>query len=1619
MNAFAESPGKALSPVAPRLRLVLCLATVGVALLSLLGTALGRPLLAALGEGLVPMSPLASGQVLLLAGAMLLMAFGTSSASRRWLACTLAALVAGLALGFVAGHVHGDTLALQRLLLRRWPHLQLPSLLTDVSLLAAALAFLVRWQPIRATWARRQVSALLTLLPQGIGGVVLISYAAGAPLLYGSGFIPMALPSALCALGLGLALQLAAGEDVWPLVAFRRGEGQGRPWSLFGIPAGATTLFLAIGSLILVGGAWAMRLQVRSAREQVQGELKTIGTLKARQIVTWHQERLADAEVIAKGALLQTQLRHYLAGARQAPDAAVLQAWMATLVEAYSYRRVVLFDAKGQVRLAVPALDAASVTVEDETELRAALRSTTVLVRDLHQAPGQSNAHMGLWIPVGGAAGGSGNAGTLLLMIDPRPFLYPLVSTWPVESATAETVLVRREGQNILYLSDLRHRPGSAMVLQASLAANPDMPAVQAVQGREGVVEGRDYRGVPVLAVVHPIPGTDWHMVSKVDAAEVYGPLRQRIWVGGLGLLGGLMLVGAVLGMMLRQHDAGMVRQQLHLAQRFEWLMREANDVIFLLDAEGRILEANAQAVERYGYKLAELVGKDVIELRVPEVRAEGRHRYEHLKAVGAVRFESIHQRKDGSSFPVEVSAKAHLLDGELRVISFVRDITERRTHEQALQRMTQLYSAHSQVYQAIVLSPDRQALFDKLCEVMVQFGGFDLAWIGLNDPRTRRVAVVASQGDTLGYLDRIQIESGDSPLSHGPVGTAIREGCPCIVNDFLAAPESGPWQAQALVSGFQSVGAFPIHQDHQVVGAFTVYSKEKDFFGPREAELLMEAALDISFALDHLAGEEQRRQTEIALLESERMLKEAQEAGAIGSYTWFIQQDLWKSSPFLDQIFGIAPEYPRNLAGWTGIIDPDFRDEMQAYVAGIIARREPFDLDYPIVRPADGARRWVHGKGVVHRDGEDRPVALVGIIQDITERKLAEETLRQNEELFSKIFKAAPEAIFIASLEDGTFVEVNDVFLGLVGLSKEQVIGRTSTDLKVWVNLNHRQTYVQALMAHGSVRNFETQFWMGDGKIHDCLVSSEVIQLHGMACSLSFIWDITDRKLAMRSIRRLSMAMEQSPLSIMITDPQAIIEYVNPAFTKVTGYTREEALGRNPRFLKSPATPPEQWRAIWKQLKEGTVWQGEFENLRKSGEPFFERATIAPVHDEDGSLMGYIGIKADVTEQKRERAERRALEAQLHQSQKLESLGSLAGGVAHDMNNVLGAILGLASTLREMAEPFSPSVKSLDTIMSACMRGRGVVKSLLYFAHKDLQEECDLSLNDLVREMSQLLSHTTLQRIELSLDLQEGLGLLRGDPGALSHALMNLAVNALDAMPERGTLRIRTEAEPDGGLLLSVIDTGQGMSGEVLAKAMEPFFTTKPLGKGTGLGLAMVYGTLKAHDGTFDLTSQPGAGTTALLRFPASRVAAPGIAPASAPMHEQSSQEALRILLVDDDELIRESIGPLLEMLGHTVTLASGGAPALRLLEDGLQVDLVILDMNMPVMSGAKALPRILELRPNLPVIMATGYSEEEITPLLAGCPSVTSLRKPFSLKEVQHKIAGLYIQPIVAPRS
>jgi signal transduction histidine kinase/putative methionine-R-sulfoxide reductase with GAF domain len=445
-----------------------------------------------------------------------------------------------------------------------------------------------------------------------------------------------------------------------------------------------------------------------------------------------------------------------------------------------------------------------------------------------------------------------------------------------------------------------------------------------------------------------------------------------------------------------------------------------------------------------------------------------------------------------------------------------------------------------------------------------------------------------------------------------------------------------------------------------------------------------------------------------------------------------------------------------------------------------------------------------------------------------------------------------------------------------------------------------------------------------------------------------------------------------------------------------------EDLLGRRLEEVL-PAPVAAQWRrAIAAALASRQVQQLEYHLEVGAGPRTFE-ARVAPYAPDAA-----IALVRDITEQRQMADQQRALESQLLQTQKMESLGNLAGGIAHDMNNVLGAIMALASAHLRVQPADSAVGLAFERIVQAASRGSKMMRSLLSFARPTPAEIKYVDLNALIQEQAQLLEHTTLARVRLKLELEPDLRCLEGDIGALGNALMNLCINAVDAMPDGGTLALRTRNLDQGRVEVLVADTGTGMSEEVRARALEPFFTTKPQGKGTGLGLAMVYSAVKAHQGALEIESRAGEGTQVRMCFPVRSARAGGPEPRAAAA-EPGTAAARTILLVDDDELVRESVQILLEALGHKVKPAASGEACLDLLESGLQPDLVLLDLNMPGLDGGKTLQRLRLLRPELVVVITTGRVDQDALELTRAYPNVFLLAKPFGLPELRRFLGQL----------
>jgi len=708
----------------------------------------------------------------------------------------------------------------------------------------------------------------------------------------------------------------------------------------------------------------------------------------------------------------------------------------------------------------------------------------------------------------------------------------------------------------------------------------------------------------------------------------------------------------------------------------------------------------------------------------------------------------------------------------------------------------------------------------------------------------------------------------------------------------------------------------------------------------------------------------------------------------------------------------GSETELVRNLHAY---FTPDsletFKDELCALAEG----QTRFRIEGPHL-DAEGQILQFEISFVVQSGYEQSLGRVLVSFVDITERKAIETALRESQLLMrealvfnEQVLAAMPIGAAAYDGGSGCCLVANQALADYAGGDLEQVQNQNFRELTSWRE-SGMLAAANRVIALGQPEHFEAQVTSTFGKQAWLACDFSVFAGAEGPVLLLMCVDISDRKQAdlallqsERQYRGLFDSMTEGfALHELITDSAGLpFDYrfleVNPAFVAITGLPRNQWVGHTVREILPGVEP--RWITQYGEVVatgRSITFEEESQDLGR----WFRVTAYRPAPRQFAVLV------TDISEAKRLATEHLQLEKQVARTQKMESLGSLAGGVAHDMNNVLGAIMGLASIHQEQEPEGSRLRKSMDTILKACTRGRTLVKGLLGFSRQGLEEVRILDLNEVVREDAALLERTIPANIRIDLDLAEGLRPIHGDPSSLSHVLMNLCVNAMDAMPEGGTLRVATKNLAPDLVSLEVSDTGCGMPPDVLERALDPFFTTKVQGKGTGLGLAIVYGTVKAHHGRLEITSTVGLGTRVSMQFPATLMAEPtGTAGASKPLMPRP----MNILVIDDDELIQITLEELLRSMGHVPTLAASGEEALRRLEEGLQVEAVLLDLNMPGLGGAGTLPLLRAAYPDLPVLLATGRADQTAMNLVARHARTLLLPKPFSADEIASHLRQL----------
>ncbi len=640
---------------------------------------------------------------------------------------------------------------------------------------------------------------------------------------------------------------------------------------------------------------------------------------------------------------------------------------------------------------------------------------------------------------------------------------------------------------------------------------------------------------------------------------------------------------------------------------------------------------------------------------------------------------------------------------------------------------------------------------------------------------------------------------------------------------------------------------------------------------------------------------------------------------------------------------------------------------------------------------------------------------------QDITERRAAMQALHESEKRFRELFENMSNGVAIYERvndgQDFIFKEINPAGANIGRLKREDHIGRSVLEVYPGIKEMGLFAVFQEVWRTGASQHLDitrykdkrVSHWV-DNYIYK-LPTGEIVAIFE---------DVTKQHQAEQDRERQMSAIEQAAEAIMITDVEANIQYVNPAFERITGYTCEEVIGQNPRFLQSGEHDQTFYRGMWDMLLRGETWSGRMVNKRKDGALFTEDATISPVQDTQGRTINYVGVKHDITEQLE-------LEQQYRQAQKMESIGRLAGGVAHDFNNMLQVVLGNAElAIRELPKE-SPLRDSLIEIERAAERSAVLTQRLLGFARKQTARPRVMDLNESILGILDMLHRLISEEIDLVWKPGSELWSVHLDPTQLDQILANLLVNAHDAIGGVGSVTVETANKtideaycsyhqgfaPGEYAMLAVSDNGCGMDKETLAHIFEPFYTTKEMGKGTGLGLATIYGIVKQNGGFINVYSEPGQGTTFKIYLPRSQDET--VEPEKPQLEAPIRSTGETVLIVEDDEAALRLSKWMLEELGHTVITANTPGKALQLAKqhEGA-IHLLLTDVVMPEMNGQELFKRLHSDCPEMKCLYMSGYTANIIAHDGILDPRVCFLSKPFSLLEL-----GLKVREALEPES
>ncbi len=1143
--------------------------------------------------------------------------------------------------------------------------------------------------------------------------------------------------------------------------------------------------YILISLLILVFVYTFYSSHKQGAINNIKEELKSIADLKLSEIETWLSQRHADAYSFAESPNTQERFEELLSK-NDPVNYDALYRKIKVVKDAYKYEEVILTDTLGKVRISTEeGLFAISKTLQEILLHKSDIAKP--FISDLYWCDMHKRIHLDFIAPMHSARKKKGNLiGYIILRTDPYNYLYPLINKWPTESKTAENFLVKQDKDSVVYLNEVRLTNKPALSLKIPITRT-NVPAVRAVLGNLGVYEGYDYRNVKVLSYSVKVPNTNWFLLSKVDMSEIYSPIKYQTWVVIVILLLTMSLVWIsffyIKSSLQKKHYMKLLEMEVErkiLVNHFEHLVKYANDIIILANGKGKIVEANESAMSAYQYTADEIKGIKISSLGKFNIEFDK----EWIRKENSPNklYESVHKRKNGEEFPVEINEQIIEIDGSKYFQAIIRDITERKLVEQKLQenenRLSLIFNLSP--IGIVITRPEDGFILDSN-KAYSQIFGYEPQeiigkstielnlWVDLND-RDQINKVVSESGMVKNFEARVRKIDGEIRYIEGNVERIEINGKYynlSLVSDVTERKQAGEklraseekWrnlfgilpvgvsivspENEVIESNNALAKILDISQDGLTAGKYRTrrYFRADNTLMPYEEFPSLLALKDQKTIRDVEIGVEKedgsriwtsvsaapltamgdtvtvtvditaRKLVDDKLRESEERLSLVLEGSQLGYWDWNIETgEVYRNARWAEMLGYTLDEIQHSVKQWTDLHHPDDKEAaMKSIQDHLEDKTTAHRIEYRM-RSKNGQYKWILDQArIVERDVTGKPLRMCGTHTDITELKQAEISIKESERRFASLFRSNPTPIGITSVSDYRIFDVNDTWCKLTGYSREEAIGRNSTEL----GLASPQTLdlVNAMLqTHGEMPQTEIQLYTRIGEERHVLLSSETIEIAGENYVLNNLVDFTERKNSEKKLReseqRFSQVAEQSQTVIWEVDAEGLYTYVSPLASCIWGYTPDELVGKKHYYDIHPAEGREEFK---KATLEAIGRHEKFSNLinaieTPNGKIIWVMTSGTPFYNNNNDFIGYIGSDNDITAVKQ--ANEALVESELFAR---STLNGLSAHIAIVDNT--GRIIAVNNAWRNFAENKPPLLSNVNegaNYLEACDKASG-----------------------------------------------------------------------------------------------------------------------------------------------------------------------------------------------------------------------------------------------------------------------------------------------------------------------